>query len=193
MKHTDDFFYHENFLLLKEALDFSKKLEISFKNRTALATFCAHVMSSAKPTKANVSVSTLTRNPVYRAMLDERLMSGTKNFDLEILGLKLEVSRLRKENLRKDLYIQNLDQPVIDSQTSDQKQKISEIDFSKSYLVKTIDLLLACFSDHVELDSVSGDLIRPYLTSSDRIVVPSKIFKYYIRASSPAEWAEDNK
>lgn len=173
-------FREENLFLLQRALALVETLEVGFKNRTSLAKFCAHHMSAAKGRSPPVNVSTLTRSPIYRALLDKQLSSNVKGYELEVIALRLEVSNLRKSNQRKDLHIESLAKPSLE--TVNQSLPAPTTDLSSNYLVKIIDLLMDCFADHIAVDLKTGELVRRYLTSSARVVVPKHIAKHYLMA-----------
>jgi hypothetical protein len=172
-------FREENLFLLQRALALVEDLEVGFKNRTSLSKFCAHHMSAAKAGSPPINISTLTRNPIYRALLDKQLSSNAKGYELEVIALRLEVSNLRKSNQRKDLYIESLDNPPLEARA--QTLPVPRNDLSSNYLVKIIDLLMDCFEDHIAIDLKTGEIVRPYITSSARVVVPKNIAKYYIK------------
>ncbi len=186
MTKDEDIFDNENLFLLKKALQLSEELDLPFKNRTTLARFCAHLMSSEKAAPP-VSISTLTRNPIYRALLDKRLLLNTRSYDFEAIELRLEVSRLRKDNARKELYIASLDRPPIEHNDVHKIIIQAPPDLSSNYLVKIVDLLLDCFADHICIDPISGEFVRPYLTSSARVVVPRELAKFYLKYKNDLE------
>ncbi|WP_455917588.1 hypothetical protein [Pseudomonas cerasi] len=181
MTLSDAEFDHENLFLLKRALTLVDDLELGFKNRTALATLCAHFMSAEKPGSRPISISTLTRNPIYRSLLDTMLAKRGDGRDMELLALKLEISNLRKANRRKDLYIASLDNPPLEQSTSEIQEKAVAVDLTSNYLVKIIDLLLDCFYEHIVIDPKSAEFVRPYFTSSGRVVVPNQLAKHYLK------------
>lgn len=182
MKPDELFTESDNLFFLQRAINVVSDLELSFKNRTQLASLCATIMSREKNSTTPVSISTLTRNPIYRALLDKQLSKNGTGYELEVLRLKLEVTNLREANKRKDLYLASLP-PTIDVISASPNTKPSHGNsLEYNYLIKIIDLLMDYFSEHITIDTDTGEFVHPYLTSSDRIVVPKKIAKYYIQA-----------
>jgi hypothetical protein len=181
MTNTAGVFDNENLFLLQRALKLASDLELSFKNPTRLATFCAHHMSIEKPNCPPVNISTLTRNPIYRALLEKQLAKNSMGHEFELLSLRLENSNLKESNKRKDLYINSLDRPSLEHTLASNIEAQTASNLDINYLIKIIDLLLDHFSDHITIDRQSGEIICPYLTSSARIVVPKNIAKYYTK------------
>lgn len=170
---------------LDQILTLAKKHNLRFKNLTKLCEFCATYISNQRADLPNISITTLTRNTVYRAMIDQYL-ENMKDGESHILirQLQLANANLRNDIKRLKTYALSLE----DSRTSPTLAHSAEIsltvDLEKSSLVKTIDLLLAYFADHVEIDSKASTIICPYLKSSERMIVPAVWAKPYLLLKS---------
>lgn len=167
--------------LLESSIALAKKYRFRPKNLTALAGFCADYISNTRGGSIEISITTLTRNPIYRALLDTYLQDEVdESLPLRLKQCQIASANLRHDNKRLTSYIATLEAKqhglVVEANTAIGNQ----IDHEKSSLIKTIDLLLYYFSDHVEIDEKKRELICPYLKSSERIIVSSTWAKSYI-------------
>lgn len=174
-----------NLHFLEQAIALAKDHKLPFKNITRLAGYCAEFIDMQRPDATDISITTLTRNKVYRAILEgymQERLNDTAPY--EIRQLKIANSNLRHDLKRLQSYAMTLEAKQANQIIEQSKTLAVPIDLEKSHLVKTIDLLLERFSDHVVIDAETENLICPYLKSKDRIVVSAIWAKYYLKLKS---------
>lgn len=170
---------------LEEILALAKEHRLTFKNLTKLCEFCATYISSQRADLPPISVTTLTRNAVYRAMIDHYLKHmNDGDCHIAIKQLKLANSNLRNDIKRLKTYALSIEDSRANLTLAHSPEISSAVDLEKSSLIKTIDLLLAYFSDHVEIDLKTSTIICPYLKSSERMIVPAVWAKAYLLLKS---------
>ncbi|MCA4964109.1 hypothetical protein [Pseudomonas sp. Y24-6] len=170
---------------LAQILALAKEHSLAFKNLTRLCEFCATYISSQRADSPPISVTTLTRNPVYRAMIDQYLENMTDGEShIIIRHLQIANANLRNDIKRLKTYALSLEDSRKSPTLAHSPEIASTVDLEKSSLVKTVDLLLAYFADHVEIDSKTSTIICPYLKSSERLIVPAVWAKAYLLLKS---------
>lgn len=170
---------------LEHAISIAKNHNLRFKNMTKLAEFCCEYVSSMRENKSKPSISTLTRNPVYRALLENYIEAqDIGNKEIEIRQLKLANSNLRHDVKRLKSYIETIEEKQAGLIVETSKTVGGSIDLEKSNLVKTIDLLVDHFSEHIEIDLKAATLVCPFRKSSERIIVPKRWAQTYILIKS---------
>lgn len=179
---------NSNLHFLEQAIALAKNNKLPFKNITSLAGYCAEFIDMHRPDPTDISITTLTRNKVYRAILDGYLQERLNDAaPYEIRQLKIANSNLRHDLKRLQSYARTLEAKQANQIIEQSKSVAAPIDLEKSHLVKTIDLLLERFSEHVVVEAKSGSLVCPYLKSKDRIVVSAIWAKYYLSMKSRSE------
>jgi len=170
---------------LEQVLALANEHKLKFKNLTKLCEFCAAYISGQRNDSPPISTTTLTRNAVYRAMIDQYLEKMTDG-DSHILirQLQLANSNLRHDIKRVTAYTRSLEDNQIRPSLEHSTDASPVIDLEKSSLIKTIDLLLSYFAEHVEIDFKTLTIVCPYLKSKERIVVPSEWAKPYLLLKS---------